>query len=312
MVVPHDDERWVRWTAAGLARLSRVWGCNGSVVVPSSAVGHPAVDRCLARLHPDHVVAYGPSWTTFDALYPGTIDRLLAEKNISDNSIAAQFKEMLRKEPWNGTVVHEAEAAADSLRSRLGANRRDDHVQCSHLFDYDNARELTPLAAVATTPVMGVPATLVTTPEALAYAMHVGIEASDASGDIPAEQWREQLSAAPSRHCCRNCTQMKPIEPTRPGHTRQRCASRSREPSSTGSALPSWETGPKTSHWPRPSGRSDARCDLDPLDRSRPQRHVVVSRQRIGAAAGDERVVELGGDAAAHQHAVGQAACRVR
>ncbi|MFH8350256.1 hypothetical protein [Streptomyces sp. NPDC018045] len=191
VVVPHDDERWVRWTAAGLARLSRVWGCSGSVVVPSSAVGHPAVDRCLARLHPDHVVAYGPSWTTFDALYPGTIDRLLAEKNISDNSIAAQFKEMLRKEPWNGTVVHEAEAAADSLRSRLGANRRDDHVQCSHLFDYDNARELTPLAAVATTPVMGVPATLVTTPEALAYAMHVGIEASDASGDIPAEQWRE-------------------------------------------------------------------------------------------------------------------------
>lgn len=191
MVVPHDDERWVQWAAAGLARLSRVWGCSGSVVVPSSAVGHPAVDRCLARLHPDHVVAYGPSWTTFDALYPGTIDRLLAEKNISDNSIAAQFKEMLRKEPWNGPAVHEAEAAADSLRSRLGANRRDDHVQCSHLFDDDNARELTPLAAVATTPVMGVPATLVTTPEALAYAMHVGIEASDASGDIPAEQWRE-------------------------------------------------------------------------------------------------------------------------
>ncbi|MFD5815608.1 hypothetical protein [Streptomyces sp. NPDC127038] len=147
----------------------------------------------MARLHPDHVVAYGPSWATYDALYPGAIERLLAQRNIPDDSAAVQFKEMLRQEPWNGRAVHEAEAAANSLRSRLGANRRDDHAQCSHLFDDDNAHELTSLAEVATGPVMGVPAALVNTPEALAYAMHVGIEASgtDVSGDVLGEQWRE-------------------------------------------------------------------------------------------------------------------------
>ncbi|MFJ3644473.1 hypothetical protein [Streptomyces murinus] len=98
---------------------------------------------------------------------------------------------MLRKEPWNGRAVHEAQEAAETLRARLGANQHEGHVQSSHLFDDDNAREMTPLAAVATVAVLGVPNPLVTTPEALAYAMHVGIEASDADTEVPLKQWRE-------------------------------------------------------------------------------------------------------------------------
>ncbi|MFI9749724.1 hypothetical protein [Streptomyces collinus] len=191
VVAPDGGERWVEWTAAALARLSTVWGCSGSVVVPSSAVGHPAVARCLARLNPDHVLAYSPSWATFDALNPGTVDRLLAERKITDAAAAEQFRQMLRKESWNGSAVHQAEEAADGLRLRLATNKREDLIQCSHLFDDDNARELTPLATVAPTPLIGVPRNLVTSAEALAYAMYVGIEESVIDGQITAEEWRD-------------------------------------------------------------------------------------------------------------------------
>ncbi|MGW7569092.1 hypothetical protein ACWGJV_22785 [Streptomyces tendae] len=191
VVAPDDDERWVEWTAAALARLSTVWGCSGSVVVPSSAVGHPAVARCLARLNPDHVLAYNPSWGTFDALNPGTADRLLEEKEITDSAAAEQFMQMLLKEPWTGSSVHEAERAADRLRSGLATNERENLIQCSHLFDDDNARELTPLASVATAPFRGVPRSLVTTAEALAYAMHVGIEESAFNGQVTVKEWRK-------------------------------------------------------------------------------------------------------------------------
>ncbi|MFF1676124.1 hypothetical protein ACFVYG_08835 [Streptomyces sp. NPDC058256] len=191
VVAPHDEENWVEWTAAALARLSGVWGCSGSVVLPASAVGHPAVERCLAGLHPDHVLAYGPSWATVDAVRPGAIDQLLSRQEIPDGAAKEQFEEMLRKDPWRSAAVQEAEAAAEALRSRLGANKREDHVQSSHLFDAANDNELTPLAAVATTPVIALPRRLVTTPEALAYAMHVGIGASEAAGTVEAIQWRE-------------------------------------------------------------------------------------------------------------------------
>ena len=191
LVAPDDGERWVEWTAAALARLSTVWGCSGSVVVPSSAVGHPAVARCLAGLNPDHVLAYNPSWATYDALNPGTADRLLAENKIADSAAAEHFMQMLRKEPWSGSPVHEAEVAADQLRSTLATNKRENLIQCSHLFDDDNARELTPLATVATTSLIGVPRNSVTTAEALAYAMHVGIEESVFDGQIAVKDWRE-------------------------------------------------------------------------------------------------------------------------
>ena len=191
VVAPDDGERWVEWTAAALTRLSTVWGCSGSVVVPSSAVEHPAVARCLAGLNPDHVLAYTPSWATLDTLNPGTADRLLAERGITDRAAAEQFMQMLRKEPWSGRPVHEAEVAADQLRSTLATNERDNLIQCSHLFDDDNARELTPLATVATTPLIGVPRNTVATAESLAYAMHVGIEESVFDGQSTVKDWRE-------------------------------------------------------------------------------------------------------------------------
>lgn len=188
LVAPHDDDNWVAWAAAGLARLSRVWGCSGSVVIPSVAVTHPAVERCLTRFNPDHVLAYVPSWATADGVRPGTIDGLIAGR--AAEAAGEQFEEMLRKEPWNALIVQEAEAAADELRELCGTNRRDEHVQSSHLFDAD-VHDLTPLSAVAKATAVGVPRRLVTTVEALAYAMHVGIGESEAEGQITAGQWQE-------------------------------------------------------------------------------------------------------------------------
>ncbi|WP_333761269.1 hypothetical protein [Streptomyces sp. IBSBF 2390] len=191
VVVPQDGKRWIEWTAAALARLSAVWGCSGSAIIPASAIGHPAVERCLATLNPDHVLSYGPSWATCDALHPGTVDRMVAAQKISDSAAMEHFRDMLSKDPWNAPFVQQAEVIADQLRTRLSTNNRDDLVQSTHLFDDDNTRELTSLAAVAHTPVLGVPRCLVTTAEALAYAMHVGIEESESDGRVEPAQWRD-------------------------------------------------------------------------------------------------------------------------
>ncbi|GGU15948.1 hypothetical protein [Streptomyces lateritius] len=193
LVAPHDDEEWVAWTAAGLARLSTVWGCSGSVVIPSVAVANPAVERCLARFNPDHVLAYLPSWATADGVRPGTIDRLMAVRTARAGGEVAgeQFEEMLRKEPWNAPIVQAAEAAADKLRELCGTNRRDEHVQSSYLFDADDVRDLTPLSAVTKATAVGIPRRLVTTVESLAYAMHVGVGESEVEGQIGASQWQE-------------------------------------------------------------------------------------------------------------------------
>ncbi|MFJ2751198.1 hypothetical protein [Streptomyces sp. NPDC087297] len=137
------------------------------------------------------MLAYTPSWATRDALNPGTIDRLLAEREITEGAEAEQFRQMLRKEPWNGSAAHEAGEAADRLRSRLGTNTREDLIQCSHLFDEANARELTPLAAIAAAPTIGVHRRLVSTVDALSYAMHVGIEESETDAQITAKEWRD-------------------------------------------------------------------------------------------------------------------------
>ncbi|MEU4890498.1 MULTISPECIES: hypothetical protein [Streptomyces] len=190
-MAPHDEKGWVRWTAAGLARLSRVWGCSGSVVIPSAAVANPAVKRCLARFNPDHVLAYLPSWATADEVRPGSIHEVMAGRAADGEAALKQFEEMLRKEPWNALIVQEAEAAADKLRELCGTNRRGDHVQSSHLFDADDVHDLTPLAAVTKVAAIGVPKSLVTTVEALAYAMHVGIGESEVEGQITARQWQE-------------------------------------------------------------------------------------------------------------------------
>ncbi|WP_436946857.1 hypothetical protein [Streptomyces sp. SudanB52_2052] len=151
-------------------------------------------------MNPDHVLAYSPSWATFDALNPGTVDRLLADRKITDPAAAEQFRQMLRKEPWNGSAVHAAEEASDGLRLRLATNKREDMIQCNRLFDDDNARELTPLATVATAPLIGVPRNLVTTAEALAYAMHVGTDRRCLAHRVPRSWWegRNQVQHPPN------------------------------------------------------------------------------------------------------------------
>ncbi|MEW2531116.1 hypothetical protein [Streptomyces sp. NPDC047071] len=139
------------------------------------------------------MMAYGPSWDTFDALYPGSIEQMLAVQQLSGSPGADQFKVMVRQHSWDGPLIREAVVTADTLRSRVGTNHHEEHVQCSHLFDHDDVRDLTPLAAIAAVPVIGVPRGLVTSVEALAYAMHVGIQAqaTGTGGDVSAEQWRE-------------------------------------------------------------------------------------------------------------------------
>uniref|UniRef100_UPI002F90FF1A hypothetical protein n=1 Tax=Kitasatospora indigofera TaxID=67307 RepID=UPI002F90FF1A len=190
VVAPQGDD-WVRWAAAALARLSKVWGCSGSVVLPAEAIEHPALQRCLTRLQSDHVVPYVPSWDTADEITPGLIEGLLARHVIPDEAAREEFERSVRKESWNAPVVAEAEAAATALRSRLAVNQREDFLHVHHLFDADDDHSLTPLASVATAPLIGVPKSLVTTAASLAYAMHVGVQETLLEGLVESRQWLE-------------------------------------------------------------------------------------------------------------------------
>jgi len=189
IVVAPQNEDWVRWAAAALARLSRVWGCSGSVVLPAGTVEHPALQRGLARLQPDHVVPYVPSGGTADEIIPGLIDAVLARQGIDDAAVLEQFGLSLREQPWNPDYVEEAEAAAAALRSRLAANQREDFLHVHHLFDADDSHSLTALESVATSPVIGVPKPLVTTAASLAYAMHVGVQECLSETSVEPRHW---------------------------------------------------------------------------------------------------------------------------
>ncbi|NUW02348.1 hypothetical protein G6W50_21930 [Streptomyces sp. CAI 127] len=190
VVAPQGDD-WVPWAAAALARLSRVWGCSGSVVLPAGTAEHPALKRCLAHLQPDHVVSYVPSWDTADQVAPGLVPAVVARQDLPQGSPRKQFEESVRKQRWHAPVVVEAEAAATALRTRLAANEQEDHVHVHGLFDAEEDHSLTPLASVATASLIGVPQSLVTTPAALAYAMHVGVEKSSYEGVVESRQWLE-------------------------------------------------------------------------------------------------------------------------
>ncbi|MEV7317345.1 hypothetical protein AB0N56_30865 [Streptomyces microflavus] len=190
VVAPQDDD-WVRWAAAGLARLSKVWGCSGSVVLPAGTAEHPAVLQCLARLQPDHVVAHHPSWDTADQVAPGLVRAAVAEHDLPHDAYREQFEEAVRKSRWNAPVVMEAEAAASTLRARIAANQQNEPVHVHALFDAEDDPSLTPLASVTTDPLIGVPQPLVTTPAALAYAMHVGVEERPYEGVVETRQWLE-------------------------------------------------------------------------------------------------------------------------
>jgi hypothetical protein len=185
VVVAPGGEEWGRWSAAALGRLSRVWGCSGSVVVPADAVGHPAVERCVRHLQPDHVVAYGPSWATADWVRPGLMDAALGDVESDDRDAAEQA---LSEHPWDAPIVTEAEKAADALRVRVGANMQV-HAHIGHLMDGGDDNRLTPLAAIATEAVAGVPRSLVTAPDVLAYAMQVGVQDVDPLLRPETNQW---------------------------------------------------------------------------------------------------------------------------
>ncbi|MFD7732163.1 hypothetical protein ACFV6F_17455 [Kitasatospora phosalacinea] len=189
VVVAPQNEGWVRWSAAALARLSRVWGCSGSVVLPAGTVEHPALQRGLARLQPDHVVPYVPSVGAADEIIPGLIDRFLARQGIDDAAVLEQIEPSLRKQPCKLAFVEEAEAAAGALRSRLVANQREDYLHVHHLFDDVDSHFLTALESVATAPLLGVPKPLVTTTASLAYAMHVGVQERPSQTSVEARHW---------------------------------------------------------------------------------------------------------------------------
>ncbi|GGR07969.1 hypothetical protein [Kitasatospora griseola] len=191
VVAPAGDD-WVRWAAAALARLSGVWGCSGSVVLPAGTAGHPAVQRCLARLQPDHVVPYVPTWGTADEVAPGLIQAVVARRDLPDGSAAEQFEEFLRKDRWGAPAAVEADEDAAALRVRLVAGQREQELLHVYgLFDAEDEQSLTPLASIATAPLIGVPQPLVTTPAALAYAMHVGVEKTPYEGTVEPRQWLE-------------------------------------------------------------------------------------------------------------------------
>ncbi|MFF1777904.1 hypothetical protein [Streptomyces virginiae] len=189
VVVPHDKD-WVRWMALGLMRVSQVWGGSGSVVVPAAAVGHAGVERALAQFGPDHVVAYHPSWGSVERLFPGLTDRLIAGQQVDDEAAREAATQMLRETAWSHPIVARAEEAAEDLRSRLAVNRREDHVQLTHLFDTSSPSELTALGDVARVPLYGVPRGLVATTEALSCAMGIGVQELMVTAEVDASGWQ--------------------------------------------------------------------------------------------------------------------------
>ncbi|MGW1719848.1 hypothetical protein [Streptomyces sp. NPDC002156] len=190
VVVPGAEAEWVRWAAAGLGALSRVWGGCAGAVVPASAVDHPVVADVMRRMQPDHVLAYAPSGATVEAIHPGAVDRVVGDLEGEARRQAAAF---VRAEPWNHGVVPDVEQAASGLRERLGVNAVREMTQETHLFDDPTKTGLSALSDVATRPVLGVPFPHVATPSALAYAARVGVdlEAEAADSRVPIEaRWQ--------------------------------------------------------------------------------------------------------------------------
>ncbi|WP_327207225.1 hypothetical protein OG336_00100 [[Kitasatospora] papulosa] len=136
-------------------------------------------------------MTYIPSWDTADEIVPGIVKEAMAQQGLPEGTVVEPLEEMLRKQSWRSSAVGEAEATATALRARLTVNQREELVQMHHLFDAESDQSLTPLASVATTPLIGVPKSLVTTPAALAYAMHVGVESTSLEGILQPRQWLE-------------------------------------------------------------------------------------------------------------------------
>lgn len=198
VVVPSAEAEWVRWAAAGLGALSRVWGGCAGAVVPASAVDHPALADMLRRMQPDHVLEYTPSGATVEGIRPGAVDRALGSL---EGDARRQAEDLARLEPWNLGGLLDLEPTVAALRERLGVNAIRDTVQETHLFDDPTKMGLTALSDVAVRPVLGVPFSLVTTPTTLAYAARVGVdlEAPTTAFPVPDEErWRDGVTQRPS------------------------------------------------------------------------------------------------------------------
>ncbi len=194
VVVPSVEAEWVRWAAAGLGALSRVWGGCAGAVVPASVVDHPALADVMRRMQPDHVLEYAPSGATVEGIYPGAVRRVLGGL---EGETRRQAEDFARTEPWNLGGLPDLEPAVTALRERLGVNAIREAVQETQLFDDPAQMGLTALADVALRPVLGVPFPRVTTPAALAYAARVGVDLEEPAADsrVPDEaRWRDGVA----------------------------------------------------------------------------------------------------------------------
>ncbi|WP_407563120.1 hypothetical protein [Streptomyces sp. 184] len=200
VVVPQDDD-WVRWSAAALGALSRVWGGCASALIPAGTAEHPALSSSLDKLQPDHIVAYQPTGATVEALHPGTIERMLSRHGLSTES-RTHNEEHLRTLVFPTASDPQVEEAATRLRNRYSVNTIDDegHIQCTSLPDEVGESLLTPLSAVAQHATWGAPLPQITSPAALSFAMQVGVEPAEeeerGSGEEdPEARWREAVVA---------------------------------------------------------------------------------------------------------------------
>lgn len=185
LVVAPQDGDWIRWSAAALGALSQVWGGCASVTLPVATLGHPALKTVLDKLQPDHIVAYQPTGATVDALFPGTIERVLARQGLDSNS-HAHGVEALRSQPWPTADDARIDEAIARLRGQYGISRmdRENHVQCASISDEMAQSLLTPLAAVTDQPGWGVPLPQIDSPDALAFAVQVGVaQAGEEQGE---------------------------------------------------------------------------------------------------------------------------------
>ncbi|MGP3683179.1 hypothetical protein ACTVZO_00335 [Streptomyces sp. IBSNAI002] len=118
------------------------------------------------------------------------VDRFVAGQQVEDPAAREATTQILRDTAWSHATVAQAEEAAEDLRSRWSVNRREEHAQLTHLFDGCSPSDLTELGAVARVPLYGVPRGLVTTTEALSYAMVIGVQEQLGTAEVDASAWQ--------------------------------------------------------------------------------------------------------------------------
>ena len=190
LVTPAGDH-WAGWAGRGLLALSRVWGGCASVVVPADVIDDLSLAPLLRRFQPDHVLAFRPLWSDWDALMPGAIEVLPCASEVES---ALEQAAEVGKSPYEDLTVTAAHEAAQKIRRHLGSLSMDDRPQLVVLGHGPLGNGLVASGVIARADVVpdrawGVPAARLHSRAALAAALTLGVQPEDPFGPVDDELW---------------------------------------------------------------------------------------------------------------------------